>query len=298
MHEYNSTGRGMERDLGILWEWEYDKKFIGLLESVCQMSGKTSYLVSPHNLSETIAKLEAEELQFRVIIDRATDADPAFLPIIDFHQPRLSRIINDPEKAVRANNKAVMHYEFMKAELNVPHSLFLSPDEETNDEVLNKVGRPFVIKPVEGGGGGEGVIVGANAVDDVRQAQEQAPGQMILIQELIVPRKLYGMRCWFRVFYTCGKVIPCFWDDQTHVYRRLAPEEETVFEELTRITRVIHEIVELEFFSTEIVQTYDQNFVVADYVNDQCDMRFQSDAPDGVPDSVVEEIVKAIVDSL
>jgi len=288
----------MERDLGILWEWEYDKKFIGLLNSVCQISGKTSYLVSPHNLSESIAKIEAEELQFRVIIDRATDSDPAFMPIIDFHRARRSRIINDPEKAVRANNKAIIHYEFMKAELNVPHSLFLSPDEETNDEILNKVGRPFVIKPAEGGGGGEGVIVGAKALDDVRQAQEQAPGQMIVIQELIVPRELHGMRCWFRVFYTCGKVIPCFWDDQTHVYRRLTPGEESVFGELRRITQIIHEIVGLEFFSTEIVQTPAQNFVIADYVNDQCDMRFQSDAPDGVPDSVVEEIVEAIVNSL
>lgn len=288
----------MERDLGILWEWEYDKKFIRLLDSVCQMSGKTSYCVSPHNLSETIAKIEAEELQFRVILDRATDADPAFMPIIDSHRARLSRIINHPEKAARANNKAVMHYEFMKQELNVPLSLFPSPDEEINDEILDKVGRPFVIKPVKGGGGGEGVIVGANAIDEVRQAQEQATGQMILIQELIVPRELYGMRCWFRVFYACGKVIPCFWDDQTHVYRRLTPGEETVFGELRRITHVIHEIVGLEFFSTEIVQRHDQNFVVADYVNDQCDMRFQSDAPDGVPDSVVEEIVEAIVNTL
>jgi len=298
MYEYNSTGRGMERDLGILWEWEYDKKFIGLLDSVCQISGKTSYLVSPHNLPESIAKIEAEELQFRVIIDRATDSDPAFMPIIDFHRPKLSRIINDPEKVVRANNKAVMHYEFMKQGLNVPLSLFLSPDEEINDEILDKVGRPFVIKPAEGGGGGEGVVVGANAIDEVRQAQEQAPGQMILIQELIVPRELYGMRCWFRVFYACGKVIPCFWDDQTHVYRRLTPEEEVVFGEFRRITQTIHEIAELEFFSTEIVQTYDQNFVVADYVNDQCDMRFQSDTPDGVPDSVVEEIAEAIVNTL
>jgi len=288
----------MERDLGILWEWEYDKKFIGLLNSICQISGKTSYLVSHHNLLESIAKIEAEELQFRVIMDRATDSDPAFMPIIDFHRAKQTRIINDPEKSARANNKAIMHYELMKQGLNVPLSLFLSPDEETNDEVLNKVGRPFVIKPVEGGGGGEGVIVGADAIKDVRQAQEQAPGQTIVIQELIVPRELYGRRCWFRVFYTCGKVIPCFWDDQTHVYRRFTPEEETVFGELWRITQIIHEIGGLEFFSTEIVQTLDQNFVIADYVNDQCDMRFQSDTPDGVPDSVVEEIVEAIVNTL
>jgi hypothetical protein len=38
--------------------------------------------------------------------------------------------------------------------------------------------------------------------------------------------------------------------------------------------------------------------VVVDYVNDQCDMRFQSDTPDGVPVSVVKEVAKAIVETL
>jgi hypothetical protein len=84
----------------------------------------------------------------------------------------------------------------------------------------------------------------------------------------------------------------------THIYRRLAPEEEMAFSDLKRITDKIQEIIGLEFFSTEIVQTEDGKFVVVDYVNDQCDMRFQSDTPDGVPDSVVEEIAKAIVEAI
>jgi len=285
-------------DLGILWEWGYDERFVRLLDSFCQRSGKTSYLVFPLNLDESLAKISSGELRFRVVFDRATDINPAFMPIVRFHQGTQSKIINDPEKAIRTYDKARMHLEFMSGGLNVPYTLILSPEQTVNEEEIEKVGRPFVIKTVEGEGGGEGVVLGAQTVDEVQRVREQNLGKLILIQENIIPDELHQRRCWFRVFFVCGKVIPCFWDDRTHVYQRLNPEEELIFGEQRRITEKIHEIIGLEFFSTEIVHTRDGRFVVVDYVNDQCDLRFQSDTPDGVPDSVIEEIVKSIVNSL
>lgn len=285
-------------DLGILWEWKYDERFVRLLDTFCQRSGKSSYLVWPPNLGESIAKILSGELRFRVVLDRATDSDPAFLPIVRLHQEAQSRIINVPEKAIHTHNGALMHLEFMNGGVNVPNTLMLSPSETIDDKALEVVGRPFVIKPVEGEGGGKGVFLGARTVDEVDRVRKQYPGTQILIQENIIPREFNQRRCWFRVFYICGNVIPCFWDDLTHIYRRLAPEEEMVFSDLKRITEKIQEIIGLEFFSTEIVQTGEGKFVVVDYVNDQCDMRFQSDTPDGVPDSVVEEIAKAIVETL
>lgn len=285
----------MVRDIGILWEWEYDERFVALVDSVCQREGRTSYLVAPHNLEESLARMKAGELFFRVVLDRATDGDPAFLPVLRFHQERNCRIINDPEKAARTHNRAVMHLELMNSGLFVPHTLMFSPGDSIDEHALETIGRPFVLKTVEGQGGGEGVVVGARFVRDIERLREQYPEKMILAQQHITPREFRGRRCWFRVFFTCGKVIPCFWDDRTHVYHRLIPEEEELFKELFSITRVIHQIAALEFFSTEVVQTVDGKFVVVDYINDQCDMRFQSDTPDGVPDSVIEEIARAIV---
>jgi glutathione synthase/RimK-type ligase-like ATP-grasp enzyme len=285
-------------DLGILWEWKYDERFVRLVDAFCQRSGKTSYLVWPRNFNESMAQILSGELRFRVILDRATDSEPAFMPIVRLHQEAQSRIINEPEKAVHTHSRALMHLEFMNGGVNVPYTLMLSPNETIDEKGLEVIGRPFVIKPVEGEGGGEGVFLGAKTVNDVERVRKQYPGTQILIQENIVPGEFNKWRCWFRVFYICGNVIPCFWDDLTHIYRRLAPEEEMLFSELKRITEKIHEIIGLEFFSTEIVRTEDGKFVVVDYVNDQCDMRFQSDTPDGVPDSVVEEIAKAIVEAV
>ncbi len=285
----------MTCDLGILWEWEYDERFVRLIDSLCQKSGKTSYLISPFNLEESMAKIAKGELRFRVVFDRATDSNPAFLPIVRFHQEVQSLIINEPEKAMHTYNKALMHVEFKNAELNVPFTIMISPGETVDDKDLDVLGRPFVIKTVEGEGGGEGVFTGVQTFDEVQRMRDQYPGKLILIQENIVPYEFQEKRCWFRIFYVCGKVIPCFWDDQTHIYQRLTLDEESMFSELRRIAEKIHEITGLEFFSTEIVRIKDGRFVVVDYINDQCDMRFQSDTPDGVPDSVVEEIAAAIV---
>lgn len=288
----------MIKDLGILWEWKYDEKFVKLLDSICQNSGKSSYLIAPHNLEESLDKIKSGELRFRVVFDRATDSAPEFMPIVRLHQEEQSLIINEPEKAFLANDRSVMHLELIEKGINVPHSIILSPTDGLDDKVLDVVRRPFVIKTADGEGGGEGVFAGAQTIADVKQMRKQYPEKIILIQELVIPREFQKMRCWFRVFFSCGKVIPCFWDDRTHIYQRLTPQEEEMFEELQTIVKKIHEITELHFFSSEVAQTEDEKFVVVDYVNDQCDMRFQSDTPDGVPVSVVKEVAMAIVEIL
>ena len=64
------------------------------------------------------------------------------------------------------------------------------------------------------------------------------------------------------------------------------------------ITKTIAKITELDFFSTEIVLTNENKFIVIDYVNDQCDMRFKSKHIDGVPDNVIQNIVCNLKDKV
>jgi hypothetical protein len=49
-------------------------------------------------------------------------------------------------------------------------------------------------------------------------------------------------------------------------------------------------------FSTEIAITSDGRFVIVDYVNDPIDLRPQSKTFDGVPDDIVEDITKRLVE--
>ena len=74
-------------------------------------------------------------------------------------------------------------------------------------------------------------------------------------------------------------------------------EDEAIFalSPLRTITEAIHDVCGLDFFSTEIVYTPKDRFVVVDYVNEICDMRPQSRHRDGVPDSIVQEVAERLV---
>ena len=53
----------------------------------------------------------------------------------------------------------------------------------------------------------------------------------------------------------------------------------------------------MSFFSSEIAQVESGEFVVIDYVNDQCHMLSQTASPQtGVPDDVVTAIARRLVD--
>ena len=54
----------------------------------------------------------------------------------------------------------------------------------------------------------------------------------------------------------------------------------------------------MNFFSSEVAQTAEGEFVLIDYVNDQCHMLSQSAHPGmGVPDAVVAAIASRLVES-
>jgi hypothetical protein len=64
---------------------------------------------------------------------------------------------------------------------------------------------------------------------------------------------------------------------------------------LVEITHAIAELCGLDLFSTEIALVSEDRFVVVDYVNDQIDLRLQSNAAEGVPDDIVKSIAQRLV---
>jgi hypothetical protein len=94
------------------------------------------------------------------------------------------------------------------------------------------------------------------------------------------------------------KIIHCWLNDLTHIYSEITEDDFIKYNlnEMNNIVKKIKEITNLDFFSTEIALTKDQKFIVIDYVNDQCDMRFQSKHLDGVPDKVVYQIIEAMAE--
>lgn len=285
-------------DIGLAYVWEYDEDFINLLESVFREHNLTTFKIGYHNLAEVREMVLNRSLLFNFYLDRAGDVDDDFEALGFLLHKRKTYFFNEYKKVSHAVDKASMHLEFMTAGLHVPYSIIIPPFNQVEDifisiNDLKRLGRPFIIKPCNTTGGGVGVVTGAETLHEVLQERVNYVDDKYLIQETIYPRSLNGNRAWFRCFWAFGSAIPVWWDDQTHLYKALTRNEITEYEleQLFSIVETIARITNMDFFSTEIVLDESGKFIAIDYVNDQCDMRFQSNHADGVPDSVLLNII-------
>jgi hypothetical protein len=256
------------------------------------------YIIHRYNIADVQAQIDRGNFSCLIFYDRASDSDPSFEPLVRQLMQQESVPLNDPSRLENAIDKATMHQQLIERGLHVPYTIILSPTRDwTKMKIgdLMRLGEPFIIKPAMGGGG-VGVEVNAKTLSDIVKAREGKNKERFLLQEKVLPIQFGERRAWFRVFYVNGKVIPCWWDDLTHIYDRVTLEEEKIFglERLMDETLKIAEIARLNFFSTEIAIVDKETFVIVDYVNDQCDMRLKSRFPDGVPDDVVDEIAVEI----
>ncbi len=287
--------------LAVAWDWEYDRDFIALLEAEVQAAGFRSYSISHHNTGETARRIQRGQLAFGAFLDRASEESEPFAAVTRAIRKTAAAQINRPEAVARAADKATMHLEFLTHGVNVPFTIIISPYAKKKEIELTigdlaRLGRPFIIKPANTTGGGIGVILGAETLRDVIESRQHHKNDKYLLQEKIVPCALQGKKAWFRVFSIFGETIPCWWDDETHIYSILqrndiAPAQ---LRALVSAARAIGGVCDLEFFSTEIAIRADGSLVAVDYVNEICDMRLQSKAPDGVPDTVVTRICRRI----
>ncbi len=288
--------------IAIAWDWEFDREFVEVLEQQMHGHGLLSYSISHDNVQETLKKLTRGDLQFGAFLDRASETDEKFMPLAKTIQKSTTLFVNPPEAVHSAVDKATMHLEFLAKGIEVPFTIIISPYSKKREVELSlsdiaHLGRPFIIKPANTTGGGIGVITGAETLKDVIESRQHHKNDKYLLQEKIKPVFLDGQKAWFRVFYTYGLVLPCWWDDETHLYKMVTKHDMTLYglKPLITITKKIWEVCKLDFFSTEIAATAETRFIVVDYVNDICDMRLQTRHRDGVPDLVVNEICRRMV---
>ncbi len=298
-------------DLALAWTWKYDHDFVRLMKETAAERSLRFLEIESSRVAEVLELVRKRAMHIGCFIDRASDEDEAFIPLVRLLHRRKSEpdqptrpvcIINAPDLMARAADKATMHLEFLSHNINVPYTIIISPynhrkEIELGLSELAHLGRPFIIKPANTTGGGVGVVTGAESLKEVLEARQHHRNDKYLLQETIDPVTLGDHRAWFRVFCLFGTAIPCWWDDRSHVYQILSGEDEARFglHELGSMTRRIHEVCRLDFFSTEIAMTSGKKLVAVDYANELCDMRLQSKHGDGVPDAIVRQIVERIV---
>jgi len=297
-------------DLAVAWNWEYDLGFIDYVRKAACRDDISVLEIRNENVEEIYDLLCKDRIRFRYFLDRASDEDEMFQPLALYilEQFRSGSTtaphpINPYDLQAIAADKATMHLEFLSHNINVPYTIIISPYNHENEiglslSELAKLGRPFIIKPANTTGGGLGVVIGAETLKEVIDARQSNKNDKYLLQETITPTIFIERRAWFRVFYAFGDIIPSWWNDITHIYSPMSEEEEKRLGlgQLRTITDRIHTICQLEFFSTELAFTADGGCIAVDYVNELCDMRLQSEIPDGVPDIIVQRIIARMME--
>jgi len=284
-------------DLVVLWDWEYDDDLVQALLAGAVRRRLSAAAFRSAELTAFVDLCRNPLYAFPYLIDRASDVHPFLLPVLSELKRAGTQIVNDPQRMIWCRDKATMHLELVRRGVPVPYGLILSDQdhlEQALQQARDKLGTPFVVKPAEGGGG-EGVILDAQTPEHIRQVMRESRLNKVILQKRVEPAEIAGRRAWFRVLYVMDEILPCFWDDRTHLYSLIDDLSAPWVAPLIDLVRRIVAISGMHFFSSEIAMTAAQQYYVIDFVNEMCDMRLQSRHPDGVPDVLFHRMVDLLV---
>jgi hypothetical protein len=284
-------------DLLILWAWEHDVDFLSLLVAACEAHHIHPSLIGPRELPGLRDDLLTERLKPRMIIDRVWDWGGEFARHCDVVQQKHLALLNDYDLVRRAWNKPTMHYELIAHGLSAPYMIVL-PSYEAQPGLtrmdLQPLGERFSVKGAHSGG--SGVLHPACTWDEIMRLRTAWPKDETILQTWVNPLMMGKHRAWFRVFYACGACFPCWADDLTHDQNLVSAAEESMYhlDVLRGMTQQIAGLCSLNVFSTEIALNQNHVWQIVDYVNEPCDYRLKTKAPNGVPDEVVIAVAARI----
>jgi len=284
-----------------------DDFFIHRVQEQCARRGLNFFLVEPEWVEAFYEKLAEGKIRVRALLNMHSehhDRGELYHRLVRLADRQGARVIDPPDVALAAFNKAALHPRLEAAGIPVPPTLII-PREHVqglalSDENHALLGSPFVIKPSLGYGR-KGVLLDATSASDLTRSVAAWPDAHYLLQRRIVPRLIAGEPAYFRVYHVFGSLFFCWWNCFTDHYRALTTEERDRhgLEQLGETVRAIASLTGMKFFSTEIAQSEDGNFTAIDYVNDQCHLATQSAAPrNGVPDEIVAAIATHLVDGI
>lgn len=295
--------------------------FTRWLREACAVRGLSCEVLHEKVVRDVNDAVGSGRLKIRMLLDLTArwwnDRDP-YVQLCYAVKDTGGRVIDDPDHAMMADHKAVSHHRLERAGIPVPQTVVLrrwAPDRSLTADEEAVVGEKVVIKPARGWGW-KGVVLGARGdLDTISQARNFDREDDYLVQRQIEYSWLTDDQgekrpAWWRVFFLFGEVIPCWWNPENGNYRLVSLRELWTHDllPLPRLSTEIARLSGMDFFSTEIClaeepaipgtpyQARGRQLYVIDYVNDQCDVRCQSQHASGPPDEVVRHLAERFAD--
>lgn len=282
-----------------------DDYFIHRVQQRCAEKGYNFFLIEPLWVESFFEQMQKGRVWARVLLNMHSEhhqPEDIYHRLVRLAFERKTQVIDPPDVAKAAFDKAQLHPRLQAAGFSLPYTVIV-PGSALGSYAIGveeraKLGTPFVIKPSLGYGK-RGVILDAKTEGDLGRSAAAWRDESYLMQQRIVPRTIEGAPAYFRVFYVFGALWFCWWNCYTDQYAVLTPEQIQLhgLQALGAIVSRVADLTRMQFFSSEIAQTETGEFVLIDYVNDQCHMLTQTANPRiGVPDEVVASVARQLVD--
>jgi hypothetical protein len=291
-------------DLVMTHKLDTDDFFIHRVQQHCAELGLNFFLIEPLWVQRFYEYYARNEIWARVLLNMHSEhhlPDDIYHRLVLLAHHKTTRVIDPPDLAQAAFDKARMHEKLLSAGFNVPPTIIVTQGDAATlrltPEQRDLLGQPFVIKPSHGYGR-RGVILDASSENDISRSVTAWPNPSYLLQRKIAPRMVEGSPAYWRAFYVFGEVWICWWNCFNDVYRMTTEKDFSTFalNTIEVLIRKIAALTQMNFFSSEIAQVEGGDFVLIDYVNDQCHMLSQSADPRmGVPDPIVAAIALKLV---
>jgi len=293
-------------DVVMTHKLDADDLFIHRVQQHCAEASLSFFLIEPIWVQAFYDGFSKGQIWARVLLNMHSEhhqPDDLYHKLVRLAAERQTQVIDPPDRAQAAFDKSRLHPRLMAEGINVPTTVIV-PKGKANEFQLTEaerqaLGVPFVIKPSMGYGK-RGLVLDATSEKDLARSIALWPDENYLFQRKIVPRQQGDRPAYFRVYYIFGSVFKVWWNCFNDNYRLIQPGDLTdqASAELESIIRRIAALTGMNFFSSEIAQIESGEFVVIDYVNDQCHMLSQSANPHiGVPDELVAAIARRLVEA-
>jgi hypothetical protein len=294
-------------DLAMTHKLDADELFIHRVQQHCAEQGLNFFLVEPVWVEPFCDLFAKGKIWARALLNMHSEhhlPEEVYHRLIWLAHERRTQVIDPPDVALASFDKARLHPRLADAGFSLPFTLVVTHQQVGNLVLAEAdraaLGAPFVIKPAMGYGR-RGVILDAMSERDLARSVAAWPDRNYLLQRRIVPRVANGEPVYLRVFYAFGSVWCCWWNCFTDRYRlpTLAEQEQLALTPLREMAHRLAALTGMKFFSSEVALSEAGEFVLIDYVNDQCHMLSQSANPQmGVPDELVSAIARRLVEGI
>ena len=292
-------------DLVMTHKLDSDDLFIHSVQRACAGAQLNFFLIEPLWVEAFHRALERGEVRTRALLNMHSEhhqPEEIFHRLVRLAAEQGAFVIDPPDRAQAAFDKSRLHPRLVAAGIPVPHSVIVEPLNghavPLTSEERESLGTPFVIKPGMGYGR-RGLVLDATSEADLARSATAWPDARYLFQRKIVPAQDDGAPLYWRAYFVFDRVWLCWWNCFTDQYRQVTEKEREAFglKAVEEMTRQIAALTSMTFFSSEMTRTEAGEFVVIDYVNDQCHLLSQTSNPQiGVPDDLVVAIAQRLVE--